>query len=147
MYFLWKNTTYGLIRVSYTGLYDFVRSTVRSKLRLYSVTLEPSGKKEHANLTLVFSEEDIPVEKKRKIEEHVTSVLKPLGLKASVIWANPERGMWEIIQNPYVWAISASSLAIVVTAGFEGFFWTIFWGMSVWFVIRGMKFVAERFVK
>lgn len=146
MYYLWKNTTYGLIRVSYSGLYDFVLSTVRSKLRLYSVTLEPSGKKEHANLTLVFSEEDnISSEKKRKIEEHVTSVLKPLGLKASVIWANPERGISETVQNPYFWAISASCLALVVTAGFEGFFWTLFWGMSVWFVIRGMKFVAERF--
>ena len=145
MYYLWKNTHYGLIRVSYSGLYDFALSAVKSKLRLYSVTLEPSGKKEHANLTLVFSEEDLPIDTKKKIEEHISSVLKPMGLRASIVWASPERGIFDLIQNPYFWTVSASCLAVVITAGFEGFFWTVFWGMSVWFVIRGMKFIAQKF--
>ena len=75
MYYLWKNTPYGIIRVSYSGLYDFALDAVKSKLRLYSITLEPSGKKEHANITLVFSEEDLSPEKKSIVEEHISSVL------------------------------------------------------------------------
>lgn len=145
MYYLWKNTPYGIIRVSYSGLYDFVLYAVKSKLRLYSITLEPSGKKEHANLTLVFSEEDLPPEKKSIVEEHISSVLKPMGLKASIVWATPERGIMPVIQSPYLWAGVASCIAVMITAGFEGFFWTLFWGGAVWFMIRGAKYIAERF--
>ncbi|MBQ6972102.1 MAG: hypothetical protein IJP86_07065 [Synergistaceae bacterium] len=145
MYYTWKNTPYGIIRVSCKGLYDFVAEAVRARLRLYSITLEPSGKKEHTNLTLVFSDEDIPPEMKRKAEDHISSVMKPLGLKASIVWASPERGIMSAIQNPYVWAGLASCIAVVVTAGFAGFFWTLFWGGAAWFVIRGAKFIAGRF--
>ena len=145
MYYTWKNTPYGIIRVSYSGLYDFALEAVRSRLRLYSVTLEPSGKKEHTNLTLVFSDDDITPEMKRKVEAHISSVMKPLGLKASIVWASPERGIWPVMQNPYVWAGIASCVAVVVTAGVEGFFWTVFWGGAAWFMIRGMRFIAERF--
>ena len=145
MYYTWKNTPYGILRVSCSGLYDFVLEAVKSHLRLYSVTLEPSGKKEHANMTLVFSEEDLSPDTKRKVEEHIVSVLKPLGLKASVVWASPERGIWPVIQNPYIWAGLASCIAVMVTAGFDGFFWTLFWGGAVWFTIRGLRFIAEKF--
>ncbi len=145
MYYTWKTTHYGIIRVSCSGLYDFALEAVRSRLRLYSVTLEPSGKKEHANMTLVFSDEDINRETKSQVEEHISSVLKPMGLKASIVWASPERGITAMIQNPYIWAGLASCIAVVVTAGFDGFFWTLFWGGAVWFMIRGMKFIAEKF--
>lgn len=145
MYYLWKNTPYGIIRVSCAGLCDFVLDAVKSKLKLYSLTLEPSQKKEHANLTLVFSEEDLSPQTKHKVEEHISSVLKPMGLKALIVWASPERDVMSVIQNPYVWAALASCMAVVITAGFEGFFWTLFWGSAVWFVIRGMKFIAEKF--
>lgn len=145
MYYLWKNTHYGIIRVSYSGLCGFVREIVASKLRLYSVTLEPSGKKENANLTLVFSDEDLTRETKSKVEEHISSVLKPMGFKPSVVWATPERGMMAVIQNSYFWAGAASCAAVIVTAGFDGFFWSLFWGGAVWFVIRGLSFIAGKF--
>ena len=145
MYYLWKNTHYGMIRVSCSGLCDFVRDAVRSKLRLYSVTLEPSGKKENANLTVVFSDEDLTRETKSKVEEHISSVLKPMGIRASVVWATPERGVMAAVQNPYVWAGIASCLAVIVTAGFEGFFWSLFWGGAMWFIVRGMRFIAGKF--
>lgn len=145
MYYLWKNTHYGIIRVSCSGLYDFVLETVKSRLRLYSVTLEPSGKKEHANMTLVFSEEDLSPDTKKSVEEHVSSVLMPLGLKASIVWASPERGIMPLLQSPYTWAGMASCLAVIVTAGFNGFFWTLFWGVAVWFMIRGLGIIARRF--
>ena len=145
MYYLWKNTHYGVIRVSYSGLCDFVRDTVMSKLRLYSVTLEPSGKKEHANMTIVFSDEDLSRETKSKVEEHISAVLKPMGFRASVVWGSPECGVMPVIQNPYVWAGIASCIAVIVTAGFDGFFWSLFWGGAVWFIIRGMRFIAGKF--
>lgn len=115
------------------------------KLRLYSVTLEPSGKKEHAGLTLVFSDEDLTRETKSKVEEHISSVLKPMGFKPLVVWATPERGMMAVIQNTYFWAGTASCLAVIVTAGFDGFFWSLFWGGAVWFAIRGLRFIAGKF--
>lgn len=144
-YYLWKNTPYGIIRVSCSGLYDFALKAVKSRLRLYSVTLEPAGRKEHANMTLVFSEEDLSSETKRRIEDHISSILKPMGLKASVVWAAPERGIMTVIQNPYIWAGIASCIAVVVTAGFDGFFWSLFWGGALWFAVRGTKYIAEKF--
>ncbi|MBQ9390428.1 MAG: hypothetical protein IJR27_03855 [Synergistaceae bacterium] len=145
MYYLWKNTPYGIIRVSCAGLYDFANDIFKSKLRLYSVTLSPSGKKEHADLTLVISEEDLTSETKAKIEEHITSVLKPMGLRTLIVWSSPERGIMPLIQSPYAWAGIASCTAMIITAGFKGFFWTAFWGLAVWFTIKGMKFIAGRF--
>ncbi len=145
MYYLWRNTPYGIIRVSYSGLYDFVAEAVRSKLRLYSLTLSPAGKKEHADLTLVFSEEDLSPETKSKVEEHISSVLKPMGMKAAIVWASPERGIMPVVLSPYTWAVIASCVAVVVTAGFAGFFWSAFWGASVWFTARGMRMIARKF--
>ena len=145
MYYTWKNTHYGIIRVSCSGLYDFALEAVKSRLRLYSVTLEPSGKKDHADMTLVFSEEDLSQEMKRGVEEHISSVLKPMGLKASIVWASPERGIMTVIQNPYIWAGIASCIAVMVTAGFDGFFWSVFWGGAVWFMIRSAKYISKRF--
>ena len=81
MYFLWKNTPYGIIRVSCEGLYDFADDILKPKLRLCSVTLLPSGKKDHADLTVVFSEDDLLPEERKKIERHFDSVMKPMGLK------------------------------------------------------------------
>ena len=115
------------------------------KLRLYSVTLEPSGKKEHVGLTLVFSDEDLTRETKSKVEEHISSVLKPMGFKPLVVWATPERGMMAVIQNTYFWAGAASCLAVIVTAGFDGFFWSLVWGGAVWVAIRGLRFIAGKF--
>ena len=145
MYYLWRSTPYGIIRVSYSGIYDFVRNAVKSKIRLYSVTLSPAGKKEHADLTIVFSEQYLTIKTKKEVEEHISSVLRPMGIKASIIWASPERGITSLIQSPYTWAAIASCTAVIVTAGFEGFFWSLFWGTSVWFMIRGLKFIAGRF--
>lgn len=145
MYFLWKNTPYGTIRVSCEGLYDFTDSISSSRIRLYSVTLSPSGRKENADFTVVLSEEDILPDTRRKVEKHFDAVLKPMGLKVSVIWASPERGIASIIGNPYLWAGIASCIAVIITAGFAGFFWVAFWGAAGWFIIHGLKLIARHF--
>lgn len=145
MYFLWKNTPYGIIKISYEGLCEFADDMLRPKLRLCSMTLLPSGKKDHADLTVVFSEDDLIPEDRKKIEEHFKSVLKPMGLRASVVWAVPERGITQALGNPYMWAGIASSVAVIVTAGFAGFFWTVFWGTAAWFAARGLSLIPKRF--
>ena len=145
MYYLWRNTPYGIIRVSCEGLRDFAAGLTRPKLRMYSITLEPSGKKECAKITLVFSEEDMNPDIKAKIEEHISSVLKPMGLKASIVWASPELGIMPVLQSPYTWGGVASCVAVAVTAGLAGLFWSVFWGVAAWFAIRGVKFLAGKF--
>ncbi len=144
MYFLWKNTPYGIIRVSCEGLYDFADDILKPKLRLYSVTLLPSGKKDHADLTIVFSDDDLLPEDRKKIEKHFDSVLKPMGLKPSVVWAIPERGIMQAITNPYVWSGIASSASVIITAGFAGFFWAVFWGVFAWFAVHGLALISKR---
>ena len=144
MYFLWKNTPYGIIRVSCEGLYDFADDILKPKLKLCSVTLHPSGKKDHADLTVVFSDDDLLPEDRKKIEKHFDSVLKPMGLKPSVVWAIPERGIIQAIMNSYVWSGIASSASIIITAGFAGFFWAVFWGVSAWFAVHGLALISKR---
>lgn len=144
MYFLWRDTPYGLIRVSCKALTDFTNEALKSRLRLYSVTLSPS-KSEHADITIVISDEDLRPEIKETVANHLTEVLKPMGMNASIVWASPERGFLPVILNPYVWGATASCFAVIITAGFSGFFWTAFWGASAWFVFRGFSVLAQKF--
>ena len=142
MYFLWKNTTCGFIKISYEGLFDFVIYVLRTGFRLYSVTLAPS--ESQADLTVVISDEDISPDIRKKVEKHLSEVLDSTGMKASVVWATPERGLMQVIQNPYAWAAIASCSAVIVTAGFTEFFWTAFWGTATWFAIRGLSILAKK---
>ena len=144
MYFLWKNTPKGLIKISREGLLDFADYVLKSGFSLYSITLSPSEKKEHADLTIVISDEDLSLDAKEKVEKHLTEVLDPAGMKASIVWATPERGFWPVVQSPYTWAVIASCSAVIVTAGFDGFFWTAFWGAAAWFTIRGLTMLAKK---
>ncbi len=143
MYFLWKNTPCGLIKISYEGLFDFVNYILRTGFRLYGITLAPSVGQ--AALTVVISDEDISQEIKEKVEKHLSEVLDPAGMKASVVWATPERGFIQFAKNPCVWAVIASCAAVIVSAGFAGFFWTAFWGAAAWFSVRGLAVLAKKF--
>ena len=144
MYFLWRKTPYGIIRVSCEGLYDFTDEAMNSRIKLYSVTLSPSGRKENADFTVVLSEEDLMPETKKRVEHHFDSVLKPMGLKVSVVWASPERSIASIMQSSYLWAGLASCIAVIMTAGFDGFFWVAFWGAAAWFAVRAIKVIVRK---
>ena len=145
MYFLWQNTEYGTIRISSGGLYEFVESTIKSRLRLYSITLSPSGSDNNADLSVVLSEDDLIPEIKQKIESHLNSIFKPMGIISSVVWAAPESWAASLVRSSWTWAGAASCLAVIVTAGFEGFFWTLFWGSAAWFIVRGLSLITRRF--
>ena len=148
MYFLWRNTPYGIIRVSCDGLKEFANDAFKSKLKLYSVTLSPAEKKEqeqeHADLTIVISEEDLSQETKQQAENHIISILKPMGIKASIVWADPERGIMPVLRSPFTWGIIASCSAVIITAGLDGFFWTVFWGVAAWFGVYGLGLILKR---
>ena len=143
MYFLWKNTPVGIIRVSCDGLREFVDEAVRSKLRLYSVVLSPSGRKDDADMIIVLSEENIVPETKHVIEKHFASVLQPMGIKASVVWSAPEKSISAVLRSPWVWAGAASCAAVVWNAGAEGFFWAAFWGAAAWFAVHGLEILVR----
>ncbi|MBQ7544389.1 MAG: hypothetical protein IJT02_05540 [Synergistaceae bacterium] len=144
MYFLWKNTSHGRIRVSSSGLREFADEVLRSKLRLYGITLHPSGRKDDAEMSIVLSEEDVTPETKKNVEKNFPAVLKPMGIKASVVWAAPERSIAVIARNPYVWAGAAVCTAVLVTAGTAGFFWAAFWGAAAWFGVYGLGLLFRR---
>lgn len=145
MYFLWRNTPYGIIRISCDGLRELANDAFKSKLKLYSVTLSPAGKKEYADLTIVISEEDLSQDTKTQAETHIISILKPMGIQASIVWADPERGVWQVLRSPFTWGIIASCSAVIITAGLEGFFWTVFWGAAAWFGVYGLGKIAKNF--
>lgn len=145
MYFLWKNTPYGIIRISCDGLYDFADDVLKSGLRLYSITLSPSRKKDDADLIIVMSDENIIPEVRHKIDKHFASIMKPMGISPSIVWASPERGIFSLVHSPYTWAAVASCSAVIITAGFDGFFWSVFWGTAAWFAVRGISLLVRYF--
>ena len=144
MYFLWKNTPYGIIRISCKGLYEFANDIFKSRLRLYSVTLSPADEKEYADFTVVISDEDLSQEIKEQVEKHISEVLKPAGIKSLVVWATPEGSFAALLQSPYTWAAVASCLTVIFTAGFAGFFWTAFWGTAAWFTVSGISLIIRK---
>ena len=145
MYFTWKNTPYGIIRISYSGLKVFADDMLKSRLRLYSITLTPSGRKEHADMTIVISDEDLRPDTKKQVENHFSEVLKPMGMKPLIVWASPERGIMPVLQSPYTWALAAACSTVLITAGLEGFFWTAFWGAAAWFGVFGLGRIVRKF--
>lgn len=148
MYFLWKRNSYGIIRISCDGLYDFADNIIKSRIKLYSITLSQSdiNKNNDADMIIVLSEENIIPESKNNIEEHFISVLEPMGIKASIIWAEPEKNILSsFLHSPILWAGAASSISVLVTAGAEGFFWVAFWGIAAGFASYGLKIIMRYF--
>ncbi len=144
MYFLWKSTPIGIIRISSEGLREFAEEILCSKLKLYNVTLSPSGRKDEAEMSIVLSEDDVAPETKKTVEKHFPAVFKPMGIKASVVWAASERNILAVLRSPYVWAGIAACVAVFMTAGSAGFFWTAFWGAAAWFSVHGLGVLIRR---
>lgn len=152
VYFLWERTPHGTIRVSGDGLADFIRrSCLSAKFRLYSLAMaaaENASSCEERLVTLVLSSSDRSREP--GITRRIKSLLKPMGMIASVAWA--DRGspgsLWietrfTLLRNPWAWMALASSIALVAIAGWDGLFWTAFWGTAAWFAARGLAFLFQ----
>lgn len=144
MYFLWKRTEHGTIRVSREGLSDLVRSHLGPS-RLYSLAMAATGcaPSDEGLVTVVLASRDPSHEP--KIAQRIKALLAPLGMAVSVVWADrgsPGAAWIEmrplLFTDPWAWMALTSSVALVVLAGWAGFFWTAFWGAAAWFIARGL---------
>lgn len=147
MYFLWKQTPYGMIKISGDGLADFVNDSLKSRFKLCGLSFSLSKRKKDADLILVLSSENILPEIKNKVENHLSLIMKPMGIASSIIWSNPEKDNYAFIQSPWTWGTLASSAVVIFTAGWENFFWTAFWGAAAWFIARGFSQLGILFEK
>lgn len=158
MYFLWQRTPYGTLRISYGGICDFVKGFMNSKVILHGVALNSSEKDSDADLTMLASsllDNDISYEDiEKNFERHATALMRPIGIRPNIIWFN--RGApgtewletrWSFFSSPWVWLAIASSIALVVSSGWDALFWTAFWGTSAWFISRSIKFLTKESVQ
>ena len=71
-----------------------------------------------------------------------------MGMVASVVWAHRSspgsewvEARFNLVRNPWAWMTLSSTIALVVIAGWDGLFWTAFWGTAAWFTVRGLAFL------
>lgn len=141
MYFLWKRTPYGNIRISYEGLSRFIQRFLTPKLKFCSFALAEG---DTASVTLVLTSDDASQES--RAESRLISLLEPLGMAASVVWSDlgGSTGAWVekravfFYRNPWVWMMFVSAIALFFIAGAKGLFWTSFWGVLAWFLVKGL---------
>lgn len=132
--------------MSYDGLFDFVQGFLPARFRLYGLALAAG---DDALLTLLMSSVDISREP--GLAQNLSTLMEPLGMLTSVVWSS--RGApgsdwvetrFTLLRSPWAWMALASSIALIVVAGWVGFFWTTFWGTAAWFVVRGLTFLLTR---
>jgi hypothetical protein len=147
VYFLWKRTPHGSIRVSCDGFSDFVNYVLSGKSRCRSLSLTEG---ENSAVTLVLSPKNAP-EECCKTEERLASIIAPLGLRVQVIWADrgtPGAELCETLssayRSPWAWMLAASLVSLKFMAGWNGLFWTIFWGTAAWFASKFIIFIIMK---
>jgi hypothetical protein len=140
MYFLWKRTPHGSIRISCSGLSCFIERVLSEESKCRSLALAEG---ETASVTLVLSSEDASAG--AGVEERLASVVAPLGFRVQVIWADESAPAAEwsealsaLSLSPWTWMVAASIIALVIIAGLKGLFWTFFWGAAAWFVSKAL---------
>jgi hypothetical protein len=140
MYFLWKRTPHGSIRISCSGLSCFIERVLSKESKCRSLALAQG---ETASVTLVLSSENASAG--TGIEEHLASVVAPLGFRVQVIWAdrNAPAAEWRetvsaLSLSPWTWMFAASMVAVMTVAGPKGLFWTLFWGAAGWFASKAL---------
>ncbi len=158
MYFTWKNTPYGLIRISENGFRDFLGKLLsplpEPRLVIHSLSLEESGYESgyeseldaldslepdnNARLVVVLCVHGVsPNDSLRdKLDEYLSAIFKPMGIIISLVWAEPEKNFLDVLLNPWIWAIVVSSVTMIISSGAENFFWAAFWGTFAWFTAR-----------
>ena len=150
MYFLWKRTQHGMIRVSCEGLSSFVGRFLSSRFTLHSLAVagHPSGENDERWLTMILSSRDPSCE--NGVESRLSTLVRPLGLLPSVVWISHGSPGAEWIEtcravlcSPWVWMFLASSAALAAIAGWAAFFWTAFWGTAAWFLVKGLSLLVR----
>jgi hypothetical protein len=134
------------VRVSRDGLFDFVDGVLSGG----GLGLGPGkcrgvalAEGDPASVVMILSRDG--GEEKAAIEERIAEIAKPLGFGAKFIWLDgeaPER--CDVSKSPWTWACVAGCIALGVTAGVSGLFWTLFWGTAAWFVSRTLISLTAR---
>lgn len=139
MYFLWKRTPHGSIRVSCDGLAGFIDRILTEKSKCRSLSVAEG---DNAAVTLVLSSDDCATTG-AQAEERISSIVAPLGFCVKIIWVDrgaPAAEWCETLsscyQSPWFWMLVVAMLALGIIAGTKGLFWTLFWGTAAWFVSR-----------
>ena len=148
-YFTWKNTPYGIVKISDKCIKNFTDIIFKSGLDICNLSLNNNNNnsESNSNLTVVISGENIKPDSKIKIEEHLQNIFKPMGFNTSVIWVERSGSISEILINPFTWGFIVSSAAIIICGGLDSFFWTSFWGAVTWFVVRVLNYLPELIYK
>ena len=148
-YFTWKNTPYGIVKISDKGIKNFTDNILKSGLEICNLSLSnnKNNNNSDSNLTVVISGENLKSDSKTKIEEHLQNIFKPMGFNTSIVWVEHSGYISEILQNPFTWAFIVSSSAIIICGGLDSFFWTSFWGAVAWFVVRALNFLPDLIYK
>lgn len=147
MYFLWKRTPHGSIRVSCDGLSGFIDRILLGTSRCRGLSLAEG---ENASVTLVLSSDK--VNRGSEVEDRLTSIVAPLGFDIQVIWIDRGRAEIEwtetlsaLYNSPWTWMILVSLIVLAIMAGMKGLFWTLFWGTTAWFLSKlVISFLTKR---
>jgi len=139
VYFLWKRAPHGSIRVSCDGFSDFINRVLSGKSKCRSLCVAEG---ETAAMTLVLSLNDVTMDC-GEIEKRLAEIIAPMGFSVKVIWTDngaPGVDLGEkftsAYQSPWTWMLVAALITLRIMAGWNGLFWTIFWGTSAWFASK-----------
>lgn len=147
MYFLWKRTRYGTIRISHDGAADLIQNILTAcsrgtsaRFRLHSLAIADG---DNAEMTVVLSSHGDADES--AVGHRISSLIEPTGMSVSVVWYSaPSRGCgwlerrFTLYRNPWVWMAAAYSVSLTIIADWSAFFWTSFWGTAAWFTVSGI---------
>lgn len=154
MYFLWKRTPHGSIRVSCDGFSDFINRVLSGKSKCRSLCVAEG---ETAAMTLVLSSNNNAAmdtsesTENKEIEKGLADILSPLGFSSRVVWtdrgapgADLNENIYSACQSPWTWMLVVALITLKFMAGWKGLFWTLFWGTAAWFVSRVVIALAKR---
>ena len=78
-----------------------------------------------------------------EIENRLAEIIAPLGFSVQVIWADKgtpgadlSEGITSAYQSPWTWMLIGGLITLKFMAGWNGLFWTLFWGTSSWFASK-----------
>jgi len=147
MYFLWKRTPHGSIRVSCGGLSAFINRILPGKSRCCSLSLTEG---ESASVTLVLYPDGS--EDTLRVEERIAVVVAPMGFRVQCVWMDRSvsetewrEALASFYHSPWAWMCIVGVTALGIISGLKGLFWTFFWGTTAWFVSKGLiSFLDKR---
>ncbi|GHS97543.1 hypothetical protein AGMMS50276_17780 [Synergistales bacterium] len=145
LYFLWKLTPHGSIRISRGGLSCFVERILPEKSQCRGLSFEVG---ETPSMTVVLISDGLD---KSGIEEKISALSAPLGFKVHVVWAEgglPGSEFCETLSslayNPWAWMFLSVAVSLALMTGLKELFWTFFWGTAAWFVSKFLIAFAAR---